>query len=99
MFVHGISGCDTVFPPYMKGKTRALEVLCSYGDEDYLITFTEPRNTPEDIANVGEMFLLKLYGAFRLTSLDKICYILYTRLVSRSSLSSGFKLENCRQLP
>ena len=40
------------------------------------------------------MFLLKLYGAVRLTSLDNLCYILYTRSVSRSSLSSGFKLES-----
>ena len=38
--------------------------------------------------------MLKLYGAIRSTSLDKCCYILYTRSVSRSSLSSGFKLES-----
>ena len=94
MFVHGISGCDTVFPPYMKGKKRALEVLRRYGDQDYLTTFTEPCNTPGDIANVVEMCLLKLYGSVRSTSLDKLCYILYTRSVSRSSLSSGFKLES-----
>ena len=50
--------------------------------------------TPEDIANVGEKFLLKLYGAVRSTSLDKLRYILYTRSVSRSSLSSGFTLES-----
>ena len=34
MFVHAISGCDTVSAPYMKGKKRALEVLRSYGDQD-----------------------------------------------------------------
>ncbi len=38
--------------------------------------------------------MLKLYGAVRSTSLDKLRYILYTRSVSRSSLSSGFKLES-----
>ena len=27
MFVHAISGCDTVSAPYMKGKKRALELL------------------------------------------------------------------------
>ena len=32
MFVHAISGCDTVSAPYMKGKKRALELLCSYGE-------------------------------------------------------------------
>ena len=94
MFVHAISGCDTVSAFYMKGKKRALEVLRSYGDQDSLSTFTEPRSTPEDVANVGERFLLKFYGAVRSTSLDKLRYILYTRSVSRSSLSSGFKLES-----
>ena len=61
MFVHAISGCDTVSAPYMKGKKRALEVLRSNGDQDSLSTFTEPRSPPEDIINVGVRFLLKLY--------------------------------------
>ena len=60
IFVPAISGCDTLSAPYMKGKKRALEVLRSYGDQDSLSTFTEPRSTPEDVANVGERFLLKL---------------------------------------
>ena len=93
-FVHAISGCDTVSATYMKGKQRALEVLRSYGDQDSLSTFTEPRSTPEDIANVGERFFLKLYGAVRSTSLGKLRYILYTRSYRRSSLSSMFKLES-----
>ena len=60
MFVPAISGCDTLSAPYMKGKKRALEVLRSYGDQDSLSTFTEPRSTPEGVANVGERFWLKL---------------------------------------
>ena len=32
VFVHTISGCDTVSAPYMKGKKRALELLRSYGE-------------------------------------------------------------------
>ena len=90
MFVHAISVCDTVSAPYMKGKKRALQVLRSYGDQESLNTFSEPRSTPEDIANV----LLKLYGAVRSTSLGKLRYIMYTRSDSRLSLSSGFKLES-----
>ena len=66
----------------------------SCGDQDSLSTFTEPRSPPEDIINVGVRFLLKLYGAVRSTSLDKLRYILYTRSVSRSSLTSRFKLES-----
>ena len=91
---NALSGCATVSAPYMKGNKRAIGLLRSYGGQDSLSTFTEPRSTTEDIANVGVRFLLKLYGAIRSTSLDKLRYILYTRSVSRSSLSSGFKLES-----
>ena len=94
MYVHAISGCDTVSASYMKGKKRAPVVLCSYGGQDSLSTFTEPRSTPEDIAYVGERFLLKLYGAVRSTSLDKLRYILNTQSVSPSYLSPGFTLES-----
>ena len=52
MFVHAISGCDTVSAPYMKGKNIAIEVLRSFGDQDSLSTFNEPRSPPEDITNV-----------------------------------------------
>ena len=95
MFVHAICGCDTVSATYyMKCKNIALEMLSSYGDQDSLSTLIEPRSPPEDMTNVGVRFLQKLYGAFRSTSLDKLRYTLYTRSVSRSSLSSGFKLES-----
>ena len=69
-------------------------MLHSCGDQDSLSTFTEPRSLPEDITNVRVRFLLKFYGAVISTSLDKLRYILYTRSVSRLSLSSGFKLES-----
>ena len=54
MFLDAISGCDTVSATYMKGKKRAREVLRSYGYQDSLSTFTEPRSTPEYFAHVGE---------------------------------------------
>ena len=83
----------------MRGKQRALEVLRSYGDQDSLGTFlTEPRSTPADIANIGERSLLKLYGAIRSTSLDKLRYILYTRSVDHLC-HQGSNLSHCRQLP
>ena len=58
MFVHAISGYDTVSAPYMKAKKIALGVLRSYGDQDSLSTFTEPRSPPDDITDVGVRFLL-----------------------------------------
>ena len=52
MFVHAINGCDNVSAPYMKGKNTAIEVVRSFGDQDSLSTFNEPRSPPEDITNV-----------------------------------------------
>ena len=94
MFVHAISRCDTVSAPYMKGKKIVLGVVPRYGDQDSFSTFTEPRSPPEGITHVGVRFVLKLYRAVISTSLDKLRYILYTRSVSRSSLSAGLKLES-----
>ena len=85
----------TLYRPHnMKGKKIVIGVLRNYGDQDSLSTFTEPRSPPDDITNVGIRFFLKLYGAVRSTLLDKLRYSLYTRSVSRSSLSSRFKLES-----
>ena len=81
---NALSGCDTLSAPCIKGKKRTLEVLRSYSDQDSLRTFTEPRSTPQDIANVGERLLLEPSDRHRWTNV-------VTRSVSRSSLSSGFK--------
>ena len=86
-----ISGCDTVSAPCMKRQRKALEMLRSYGDLDHLSTFTEPGSSHEEVANVGESFLLKLYGAVRSTSLNKHRYIMYTRAIRRSSLVIGIQ--------
>ena len=55
-------------------------MLRSYGDQDSLSTFIEPRSTPEDVANVGERLLLILYGAGQ-TSLHPV------HSISRSIIS------------
>ena len=52
MFVHAISGCDTISFQYMKGKNIAIEVLRSFSDQDSLSTFNETRSPTEDITNV-----------------------------------------------
>ncbi len=93
MFVHAVSGCDTVSALYNKGKKTALETLHNGQNWDCLSTFLNPDSSHEEVAQVGEQFLLKLYGATRATTLDKHRYILYNRTLSRSSLSTPFKLE------
>ena len=57
-------------------------------------------STPEDIANVGERFLLKLYGAIRSTKLDKLRFVTSCSLdLSVDHLChQGSNLSHCRQL-
>ena len=95
MFAHAITGCDTVCGLYNQGK-KALAVLENDDNWDCLSVFSEPGSNKDEIARVGELFLLKLYGAgVKSKSLDKQRYITYFRSVHRTSLtSSGFKLES-----
>ena len=58
-----------------------------------LSTFTEPRSMPEDVANVGERLLLKLYGVIRSTSLDKLRVTMYTWSISWTSLDSVIRVH------
>ena len=49
MFVHAISGCDTVFarPLHERLNSRsALKVICTYGGQDSLSIFTEQPSRP-----------------------------------------------------
>ena len=82
---------------YMKGKKIALGVLRSYGDQDSLSTFTEPRSPPEDIINVGSKVLAKVVLSRQIDiagqtslhpvqSVDHLCH-------------QGLSLSRCRQLP
>lgn len=95
MFVHAITGCDTVSAIYNQGKKRALQLFDSDDNWDCLSVFSQSDSIQDEIARVGELFLLKLYGAVRSKSLDKHRYVMYFRSTRRASLSSsGFKLES-----
>ena len=95
LFAHAATGCDTVSALYNIGKRKALSVLENNRiDWDILDVFGQQNPSTDEIARVGEAFLLQLYGATHCTSLDKYRYILYMKQVSRKSLTSdGFKLE------
>ncbi len=94
MFIHATTGCDTVSALYNQGKKKALSLIMAPGNWNYLTIFSQADSTHDDIARVGESFLLKLYGAIRSESLDNHRYILYARSIRRAPLSSGFKLES-----
>ena len=96
LFAHAITGCDTVSALFGMGKQKALSVL-ERGEDNWvtLDIFKQPDATRDEIAEAGEKFLLKLYGATQSNSLDKYRYVRYMQQVSNTSLTSaGFKLES-----
>ncbi len=94
MFIHAITGCDTVSALFGQGKRKAFKLVEKQKGIVGLETFTCATSRKEDVAIVGEQFLLKLYGANKAETLDRYRYIAYNRAISRSSLSSTFKLES-----
>ncbi|KAL8607718.1 hypothetical protein ACOMHN_039391 [Nucella lapillus] len=72
LFAHAATGCDTVSAMYNIGKRKALSVLQNNRiDWDILDVFGQQNPTTDEIARVGETFLLQLYGATNCISLDK----------------------------
>ena len=93
LFLHSMTGCDTTSALYMKGKTKAFDVMKSLRNSQIPDAFTSPTSTHDDVAQNGEDFLLQLYGGGDAKTLDQKRYIMYKRSISKSSLSSVFKLE------
>lgn len=94
MFLHAVSGCDTVSAILRQGKIKAFNIAHNRREYDNLNIFTNSGSTHEDVERVGEAFLLKLYGASTYDSLDKYRPIAYKRAIGRSSLCSEFRLES-----
>ena len=92
LLAHAITGCDTVSALFSIGKKRALTVLENHSQCDMFDKFKKCDSSHDEIARVGENFLLHLYKCNKSTSLDKSRYILYTQKVSK--MSSSFKLES-----
>ena len=93
MTLHAISGCDTVSALFGQGKKKAL-LLAQVHPLDMLDVFENSESSKVNVAHAGEQFLLKLYGARMVDTLDRYRYTCYNRSISRSSLSSSFKLES-----
>ena len=92
LVAHAISGCDTVSPLYGVGKKKALAVL--EGREwDDLTVFQRNDSSHDEVARIGEQFLLKMYSASNAChSLDKLRYVLYMQKVSK--MSATFKIQS-----
>ncbi len=73
--MHAVSGCDTVSAPYRQGKRKAFNTVHHHQDKHMLETFRNSESTHSDIEHAGEQFLLKLYGAGQVKTLDKYRHI------------------------
>lgn len=92
LIAHAISGCDTVSALYGVGKKKPMAVL-ERGEWGILDAFQRSDSSHDEVARVGELFLLKLYGASdACNSLDKLRYVLYMQKVSKTS--STFQLQS-----
>ena len=91
--MHAITSADTTSAIFGLGKKKAF-LLAQKDNLELLDVFENCGSSKEDIARAGEQFLLKLYGARTVTTLDKYRYTRYNYLISRSSLSSTLKLES-----
>ena len=95
LFAHSVTGCDTVSALFGVGKKKAIDILDQYTDDDSLNVFTNETSSKEQIATVGEKFILKLYGAPKsVDKLNKQRYLSYNKSIRRSSLTTAFKLES-----
>ena len=98
LFAHSVTGCDTVSALFGLGKKKAIDILDQYTDDDSLDVFTNETSSKEQIASVGEKFILKLYGAPKsVDKLDKQRCLSYNKSIRRSSLTTAFKLESLPQ--
>lgn len=61
LFAHAVTGCDTTSA--IKGKLKALKLLQENDAlREGMQVFNSPSSTKEEVAAVGEEFLLHLYG-------------------------------------
>lgn len=92
LFLHAISGCDTVSCFYNIGKLKHFKLLNQYPElQEIVNVFNCPNSTPENILKAGERYILKLYGApTSQTNINEYRYLLFNRKTARNK----FKLAS-----
>ena len=75
---HALSGCDTVFYPFGKGKASVLKTLKAGNVPGLFDVLGEESATHVDLMAVGQHFFAALYGQTTGTSMTQARYNLYT---------------------
>ena len=84
MFLHAMTGCDTVSAIYRQGKRKAFKLVHNKQDYEMLDTFTST-STHDEVKTLRDPFFLKLYRAGNTyDSLDKYRHVSYKRFIGRS---------------
>ena len=94
MFLHAMTGCDTVSSIYRQGKRKAFNLVHKKKEFDQLDVFTNSESTHTEVKEAGEKFMLMLYDGSKFHSLDEFRHIAYKRAISKCSLKSTFQLES-----
>src|SRR6218665_1531659 len=80
MPLHAVTGCDTTSALFSHGKKKAF-LLAQTDSLNVLEVFGNHGSSKEDVTRAGEEFLLKLYGARTVQTLEKHHYTCYNRSI------------------
>lgn len=96
LFLHAATGSDTTCAIFGKGKKLAYKVLKSNPELCRKVKlFYQPLAARDDIASVGEEFLLALYNSKRCNNLNELRYFMYSKRVgSKQKRKSALDLSN-----
>lgn len=94
LFIHGASGCDVIESYYRKGKSMAFKVLLKDKSlAEKMTLFNEKNADPDALADLGEAFLLKLYGARKGNEcINELRYIKFNQISARLALNKDFDI-------
>ena len=89
LVLHALTGSDTAFALYCQGKRKAFN-LFNKNECEMLDIFTNEMSTQKQVQNVGENFILKLYGGGNYKLSNEFSYISYKKEICRMSHLSSF---------
>ena len=95
LLLHAISGCDTTYAPFGKGKKTAFRLLRTTNQlRKEMQIFNDPQASHQMVAQAGERFFLCLYGGHKCKTIDQLRYNNYKKTIAQQSLKMSFKLAS-----